>query len=116
MLHDNGGALMKGHQTDMALTELAMYKEYGLKPNFSELSRKTELDRHTLRKYWREGGKIDKKRGREGSRFLPSPSYIFLIVCPSLPKVRASSLKFDTMSIVLNIVKAPIRLSSIIAP
>lgn len=49
-------------------------------------------------------------------RFLPFPSYIFLIVCLSLPKVRASSLKFGTMSIVLNIVKAPIRLSSIIAP
>ena len=60
---------MKRYQTDMTLTELAMYKEYGLKPNFSELSRKTGLDRHTLRKYWREGGKIDKKREREGSRF-----------------------------------------------
>ena len=35
---------MKRHQTDMDLAELAMYKEYGLKPNFSELSRKTGLD------------------------------------------------------------------------
>ena len=69
MLHDNGGALMKRHQTDMALPELAMYKEYGLKPNFSELSRKTGLDRHTLRKYWREGGKIDKKRERKRSKY-----------------------------------------------
>ena len=60
---------MKRHQTDMALTELAMYKEYGLKPNFSELSRKTGLDRHTLRKYWREGGKIDKKRERKRSKY-----------------------------------------------
>lgn len=60
---------MKRHQTDMALAELAMYKEYGLKPNFSELSRKTGLDRHTIRKYWREGGKIDKKREKKRSKY-----------------------------------------------
>ena len=44
------------------------------------------------------------------------PSCIFLIVCLSLPKVRASSLKFDNIPIVLTMVKVPIRLSSIITP
>lgn len=39
-------------------------KERNIKPNFSELSRKYGLHRHTIRKYWNEGGIIRKSRNK----------------------------------------------------
>ena len=39
-------------------------KERDIKPNFSELSRKYGLHRHTIKKYWDEGGKIIKSRNK----------------------------------------------------
>ena len=44
--------------------ELNNLKERDIKPNFSELSRKYGLHRHTIKKYWDEGGKIIKSRNK----------------------------------------------------
>ena len=39
-------------------------KERDIKPNFSELSRQYGLHRHTIKKYWTEGGKVIKSRNK----------------------------------------------------
>ena len=44
--------------------ELNNLKERDIKPNFSELSRQYGLHRHTIKKYWIEGGKIIKSRNK----------------------------------------------------
>ena len=44
--------------------ELNNLKERDIKPNFSELSRQYGLHRHTIKKYWDEGGKIIKSRNK----------------------------------------------------
>lgn len=50
--------------------ELNMDKEMGIKPNFSDLSRRYGVDRHTVAKYWNDGGgtPADGRSGR-GSGF-----------------------------------------------
>lgn len=50
--------------------ELNMDKEMGIKPNFSDLSRRYGVDRHTVAKYWNGGGgtPADGRSGR-GSGF-----------------------------------------------
>ena len=60
---------MKKSNLAKALAELTMCKEYEIKPNFSELSRKTGIDRHTLKKYYERGGKFDKERSPKGSKY-----------------------------------------------
>lgn len=42
--------------------ELNMYRQLGLKPNFSEIGRRYGLDRHTVSRYWNEGGDVDDGR------------------------------------------------------
>lgn len=44
--------------------ELNNLKERDIKPNFSELSRQYGLHKHTIKKYWIEGGKIIKSRNK----------------------------------------------------
>ena len=51
------------------LAELTMMKQYGVKPNFSELAKRYGKDRHTVRKYWVAGGKYDSKRAPKGSKY-----------------------------------------------
>lgn len=51
------------------LAELTIMKQLGIKPNFSELAAKYGKDRHTVRKYWQEGGKFDKKRAPKKSKY-----------------------------------------------
>lgn len=36
--------------------DLLILKQMNIKPNFSELARIYNMDRHTVAKYWREGG------------------------------------------------------------
>ena len=36
--------------------ELNMYRESGIKPNFSDIARRYGRDRHTVAAYWRAGG------------------------------------------------------------
>ena len=36
--------------------ELSCLKMMNIKPNFSDLSRRYTIDRHTIAKYYREGG------------------------------------------------------------
>lgn len=60
----------------LALSELTMCEQYGMKPNFSELSRKTGIDRHTLRKYYENGGKRDKERAPKVSKYEPIRAFI----------------------------------------
>ena len=45
--------------------ELLIMKTYSIKPNFSALSREYGLDRHTIKKYYEEGGIKRKKMERE---------------------------------------------------
>ena len=35
--------------------ELNVYRGSGAKPNFSEITRRRGMDRHTVAKYWRDG-------------------------------------------------------------
>lgn len=37
-------------------------KQLNIKPNYSDLSRRYGLDRHTIKKYYSEGGKIIKQK------------------------------------------------------
>lgn len=61
----------KMHKTYLAeaLVKINMLKQQGIKPNMSELSRETGLDRHTLKKYFDEGGKFNKERSPKGSKY-----------------------------------------------
>ena len=49
--------------------ELNMYRQLGLKPNFSEIGRRYGLDRHTVALYWNEGGDVDDGRCNRPSGF-----------------------------------------------
>ena len=49
--------------------ELNMYRQLGLKPNFSEIARRYGIDRHTVSRYWSEGGDLDDGRSRRASGF-----------------------------------------------
>ena len=48
--------------------ELNMYRQLGVKPNFSDIARRYGLDRHTVASYWKEGD-VDDGRCRRGSGF-----------------------------------------------
>lgn len=45
------------------------YRSLGTKPNFSELGRRYGLNRHTVAKYWKEGGDLEDGRSRRESGF-----------------------------------------------
>ena len=49
--------------------ELTLMKQFNIKPNYSDLSRRYGLDRHTIKKYYEEGGKIVKERKRKTSKY-----------------------------------------------
>lgn len=49
--------------------ELNMYRQLGLKPSFSEIGRRYGLDRHTVARYWNEGGDVDDGRCNRPSGF-----------------------------------------------
>lgn len=49
--------------------ELTLMKQLNIKPNYSDLSRRYGLDRHTIKKYYEEGGKIVKQRKRKCSKY-----------------------------------------------
>ena len=49
--------------------ELNVYRQLGLKPNFSEIGRRYGLDRHTVAKYWADGGDVDDGRCLRASGF-----------------------------------------------
>lgn len=49
--------------------ELNIYRQLGIKPNFSEIARRYGFDRHTIASYWEEGGDIDDGRCRRTSGF-----------------------------------------------
>lgn len=49
--------------------ELTIMKQLNIKPNYSDLSRRYGLDRHTIKKYYDEGGKIVKQRKRKHSKY-----------------------------------------------
>ena len=49
--------------------ELNMYRQLGLKPNFSEIGKRYGIDRHTVSRYWREGGDVDDGRCNRASGF-----------------------------------------------
>ena len=49
--------------------ELNMYRQLGIKPNFTEIGRKYGLDRRTVAKYWRNGDEIEDHRRDKASAF-----------------------------------------------
>ncbi len=49
--------------------ELSMHGVAGTKPNFSDIARRHGLDRHTVAKYWREGGEAGDRRSDRESAF-----------------------------------------------
>ena len=59
---------MKRNQTTQLNLELNMAKIQGIKPNFTQLAKKYSVDRHTVARYYREGGKAIITRDR--------PSYL----------------------------------------
>ena len=50
--------------------ELDMYREAGIKPNFSDIAKRYGKDRHTVASYWRaEGGRPRDGRGDRAGSF-----------------------------------------------
>ena len=49
--------------------ELNMYRQLGIKPNFTEIGRKHGLHRHTVSKYWNQGDEIEDRRRDKVSAF-----------------------------------------------
>ena len=49
--------------------ELNMYRQLGTKPNFSEIARRYNLDRHTVAKYWGSGEGVEDRRTDRPSTF-----------------------------------------------
>lgn len=49
--------------------ELNMYRQLGVKPNFTEIARRHGLHRHTVAKYWRQGEEIEDRRRDRASAF-----------------------------------------------
>lgn len=49
--------------------ELSMHRAAGTKPSFSDIARRHGLDRHTVAKYWREGGEAGDRRSDRESAF-----------------------------------------------
>lgn len=49
--------------------EPSMYRQAGTKPNFSEIARRHEMDRHTVAKYWRGGEEVEDRRSCRPSGF-----------------------------------------------
>lgn len=72
------------------LGQLTYLKMMNLKPNFSDLSRKYKLDRHTIAKYYKEGGKIIKPRKQQQSYYDKYLDEIVeLLSTPGVSKVSA---------------------------
>lgn len=72
------------------LGELTCLKMMNMKPNFSDLSRRYNIDRHTVAKYYKEGGKFIKKRKKQDSiydKYLDE--IIDLLSKPGVSKVAA---------------------------
>ena len=51
------------------MRELNMYRQLGIKPNFTEIGRGYGLHRQTVAKYWRQGEEIEDRRGDRASAF-----------------------------------------------
>ena len=51
------------------LGALRILKEMKIKPNFSELQRQYDVDRHTIKKYYENDGKIVKDRKKRKSKY-----------------------------------------------
>ena len=50
--------------------ELDMYREAGIKPNFSDIAKRYDKDRHTVASYWRaESGRPHDGRGDRAGSF-----------------------------------------------
>lgn len=70
--------------------ELTITKIMGIKPNFSELSRRYGIDRHTISKYYKNGGKTIKRRKNKQSYYDEYISEIIeLLSKPGVTKVAA---------------------------
>ncbi|MCI7774494.1 MAG: IS21 family transposase [Enorma sp.] len=52
-----------------AMGELNMYRQLGIKPNFTEIGRRYGLHRQTVAKYWRRGEEIEDRRSDRASAF-----------------------------------------------
>ena len=51
------------------LGELQMYRDMKIKPNFSSLERKYNVNRHTIKKYYVNGGIVRKVRKDKTSKY-----------------------------------------------
>ena len=72
------------------LGELAYFKMMNIKPNFSDLSRRYNVDRHTISKYYKNGGKVIKQRKNQKSIYDDfSDEIIQLLSQPGVTKVAA---------------------------
>lgn len=54
------------HKITLMRGDLAVMSAEGIKPNFSAIARKYNLDRHTVKSYWLDG-KIKSHKGKQGS-------------------------------------------------
>jgi transposase len=60
--------------------ELKIMKENGIKPNFSSLQRKYNIDRHTIKKYYNNNGVPQRKKRKNKSMFDPYSDEIELLM------------------------------------
>lgn len=69
-MHEAGVAAEGARTVEMNMIgELSMYKEAGIKPNFSDIAGRYGKDRHTVASYWKADGSDpgDARRNRKGS-------------------------------------------------
>ena len=49
--------------------ELNVYRQLGIKPNFTQIGRRYGLHRQTVAKYWRRGEEVEERRRDKESAF-----------------------------------------------
>ena len=62
---------------------LSTMKDFNMKPNFSELERKYGIDRHTIKKYYENGGIPERKKFKKVSKW--DPLYDLIISLSDVP-------------------------------
>lgn len=62
---------------------LSTMKDFNMKPNFSELERKYGIDRHTIKKYYENGGIPERKKFKKVSKW--DPLYDLIVSLADVP-------------------------------
>lgn len=68
---------------------LSIMKDFNMKPNFSELERVYGIDRHTIKKYYENGGILERKKIKKVSKWDPLYDVIISLADVSIPRTES---------------------------